>query len=286
MEIEGRKVFQIERISTSGLAWGKEVGGPHEGVCLGPLNCSQGDELEAILITDKQATPYMCGICPDTSLWEKSSSNLPSEGITRQNYNDFTDYPQRMVKLFSKEKQSDVRAIISKSALDSYTHLSEVDSTNPNSKSAANTQKNETEQDRTQYPQEEAVDMTKTSSDVEALRESAKRDEAVDVSYKNATRQAPEYTRSNKVKEYVKARAKGYCEGCGQPAPFISKTGDPYLHAHHIKELSNGGKDTIDTVVALCPNCHYRVHHGEDGDEYNERLLRIVQEKESRDNES
>lgn len=81
-----------------------------------------------------------------------------------------------------------------------------------------------------------------------------------------------EYSRSNAVTDYVKARADGSCEGCGEPAPFVSKTGDPYFHAHHIDELSDGGSDKPSTVIALCPNCHYRVHHGEDGNEYNERL--------------
>lgn len=86
-----------------------------------------------------------------------------------------------------------------------------------------------------------------------------------------------QYNRSRKVKEYVKARAEGVCEGCDRPAPFRSKTGEPYLHAHHIHELSNGGSDSPETVIALCPNCHYRVHHGEDGEEYNQELLEKVQ---------
>jgi len=90
-----------------------------------------------------------------------------------------------------------------------------------------------------------------------------------------------QYSRSEKVRDYVMARADGECEGCGEPAPFTSTTGKPYLHAHHIHELSDGGSDTPDTVVALCPNCHYQVHHGEDGEEYNQELLEMVQEIEA-----
>jgi len=74
------------------------------------------------------------------------------------------------------------------------------------------------------------------------------------------------------------ARADGVCEGCGEEAPFTSKTGDPYLHAHHIYELSDGGSDAPDTVIALCPNCHYRVHHGMNGDEYNKELRQKLDE--------
>ena len=92
----------------------------------------------------------------------------------------------------------------------------------------------------------------------------------------STTQSTTEYTRSEKVKQYVKARAGGQCEGCGEPAPFTSKTGKPYLHAHHVHELSEGGSDIPETVISLCPNCHYRVHHGEDGEEYNEKLKQTL----------
>jgi 5-methylcytosine-specific restriction endonuclease McrA len=115
----------------------------------------------------------------------------------------------------------------------------------------------------------------------EHLRQEAIEDSSEQVKTTTTSKSTSEYSRSKKVKEYVKRRADGQCEGCGEPAPFKSKTGEPYLHAHHIHELSDGGSDTIDTVVALCPNCHYRVHHGEDGDEYNQELLEIVQAKEN-----
>jgi hypothetical protein len=97
-----------------------------------------------------------------------------------------------------------------------------------------------------------------------------------------ASSESVEYTRSTAVKQYVKARAAGVCEGCGSAAPFTSKTGEPYLHAHHVNELSDSGTDTVDTVIALCPNCHYRVHDGADGEQYNKRLRRILHEVEAR----
>lgn len=122
-----------------------------------------------------------------------------------------------------------------------------------------------------------------TKSKIDDLREQAKEAATEDISESSdtVTEAKPQYTRSQEVKEYVKARADGVCEGCDKPAPFTSKTGDPYLHAHHIHELSKGGSDTIDTVIALCPNCHYRVHHGEDGEKYNHKLLQIIKQKES-----
>ena len=132
-----------------------------------------------------------------------------------------------------------------------------------------------------QPPSQEQVNPDNRQS-LDLLRKEAKEESVNDVPQKATTsHQVQQYNRSKKVKQYVKARADGQCEGCGDPAPFISKTGKPYLHAHHIHELSDGGADTVDTVIALCPNCHYRVHHGEDGDEYNKRLMRKMEGLES-----
>ena len=36
--------------------------------------------------------------------------------------------------------------------------------------------------------------------------------------------------------------------------------GEPYLEAHHVKWLGDGGSDSIDNTVALCPNCHRKMH--------------------------
>lgn len=50
------------------------------------------------------------------------------------------------------------------------------------------------------------------------------------------------------------------CELCEEPAPFQRKDGAAYLEAHHIIWLARGGQDTIENTVALCPNCHRRMH--------------------------
>lgn len=111
--------------------------------------------------------------------------------------------------------------------------------------------------------------------DFEVLRERAEKNAVQEVPEETTTvtHVTSQYNRSNEIREYVKARSDGVCEGCEEPAPFTSKTGEPYLHAHHVHELSGGGSDTPDTVIALCPNCHYRVHHGEDGEEFNQDLI-------------
>ena len=116
---------------------------------------------------------------------------------------------------------------------------------------------------------------SKSKENLSELRTKAESEALEDVpeSATTSVSTTQQYTRSSAIRDYVMARAGGYCEGCEQPAPFTSKTGQPYLHAHHVHELSEGGSDTPDTVIALCPNCHYRVHHGEDGDEYNRTLI-------------
>lgn len=62
------------------------------------------------------------------------------------------------------------------------------------------------------------------------------------------------------VAEYAKRNANGICQLCGLPAPFSGHDGNPYLEVHHIVPESEGGADGIGNVVALCPNCHRKMH--------------------------
>lgn len=68
------------------------------------------------------------------------------------------------------------------------------------------------------------------------------------------------YIRNPYVSEYAKRIADGKCQLCGDDAPFIDSEGKPYLETHHIEWLSKGGADTIENTVALCPNCHRKMH--------------------------
>ena len=80
------------------------------------------------------------------------------------------------------------------------------------------------------------------------------------------------YQRSRDVRIYVLARANGKCEGRNALAPFVRSDGTPYLEPHHLGRLSDGGPDHPAHVIALCPNCHRRVHAGADGEMYNAKL--------------
>lgn len=68
------------------------------------------------------------------------------------------------------------------------------------------------------------------------------------------------FERDEYIKLYALQRAKGNCQLCDKPAPFMKKDGSPYLEVHHIDYLANGGSDTIENVVAICPNCHRKMH--------------------------
>lgn len=66
--------------------------------------------------------------------------------------------------------------------------------------------------------------------------------------------------RDEAVAAYVKRLANGKCDLCRRDAPFISKDKEPFLECHHIHHLADGGDDTIENAVALCPNCHRKMH--------------------------
>jgi 5-methylcytosine-specific restriction protein A len=66
--------------------------------------------------------------------------------------------------------------------------------------------------------------------------------------------------RSGLVAAIVKERAAGVCQLCNKPAPFYNKKGEPYLECHHIIWIAKGGPDEVDNAVALCPNCHRKMH--------------------------
>lgn len=84
------------------------------------------------------------------------------------------------------------------------------------------------------------------------------------------------YMRNPIIAKFAKQRAHGFCELCGQKAPF-EVDGEPFLESHHIVPVSEGGMDSVDNVAALCPNCHRRVHYLKDPKDV-ETIRKNVQE--------
>ncbi|MFC1527961.1 HNH endonuclease [Candidatus Neomarinimicrobiota bacterium] len=70
------------------------------------------------------------------------------------------------------------------------------------------------------------------------------------------------YHRDDNVVEYARRRARGVCQLCNSPGPFKRKEKpfEPFLEVHHIKWLANNGPDIVENTVALCPNCHRKMH--------------------------
>ena len=99
---------------------------------------------------------------------------------------------------------------------------------------------------------------------------------------KAVTTQATRYDRDLDVVAWVLIQAKGDCECCEQKAPFKNVAGMPYLEVHHVRKLADGGSDTVENAVALCPNCHRQLHYGQEAtklvDELYARVERLVRE--------
>lgn len=84
------------------------------------------------------------------------------------------------------------------------------------------------------------------------------------------------FERDPKVVEWVLFTSYGKCENCNSDAPFISINGEPFLEVHHVVSLSEGGPDTVDNCVALCPNCHRKMHFCNERDDLKSALYSKV----------
>lgn len=104
---------------------------------------------------------------------------------------------------------------------------------------------------------EKAVSKNLEKSKEELLKTAAKKSKKGSSSKVTTTKV---YDRDPEISAYVKKRADGKCDLCGSLAPFFDSKGNPYLEEHHVERLADGGEDTISNAVALCPNCHRKVH--------------------------
>jgi len=84
------------------------------------------------------------------------------------------------------------------------------------------------------------------------------------------------FIRDPNVIAWVLLTAAGKCEACGDPAPFLREDGEPYLEVHHVRPLGEGGPDSADNAVGICPTCHRRFHHGADRDRFRRNTIKKV----------
>lgn len=78
--------------------------------------------------------------------------------------------------------------------------------------------------------------------------------------------------RDNRIRRVVVERAKGRCEHCGELG-FPMLNGGHFVEAHHIISLAKQGPDTLDNVIALCPNHHREAHFGADSEQLERQFL-------------
>ncbi|WP_256671273.1 HNH endonuclease [Pseudomonas sp. EMN2] len=84
-----------------------------------------------------------------------------------------------------------------------------------------------------------------------------------DKSPRVATYIVRQFIRNPDVIAEVLLRAQGHCEACLLQAPFRRRADNtPYLEVHHRIPLADGGDDTVENAIALCPNCHRQAHFG------------------------
>ncbi|MCW1402857.1 HNH endonuclease [Novosphingobium sp. MW5] len=77
--------------------------------------------------------------------------------------------------------------------------------------------------------------------------------------------------RDDRVRKSVLKRAQGRCEHCGELG-FKRPDGSHFVEAHHIISLAEQGPDTLDNVIALCPNHHREAHFGESWEQLESEL--------------
>lgn len=73
-----------------------------------------------------------------------------------------------------------------------------------------------------------------------------------------------QFNTDNRIFKAALLIANGICQLCKHDAPFLKKDGSPYLEVHHIISRAKGGADRLSNCVALCPNCHRKMHIVED----------------------
>jgi len=83
------------------------------------------------------------------------------------------------------------------------------------------------------------------------------------------------YERDPEVRDYVLRRAKGRCEYCRKRG-FRLPSGHRFLETHHVIALAKEGADTVENVIALCPNHHREAHFGKYGRRIETKMIQLL----------
>jgi len=82
--------------------------------------------------------------------------------------------------------------------------------------------------------------------------------------------------RDPRVRAHALKRANGRCEYCDVRG-FPTTNGGFYVEAHHIIALSDSGRDTVDNVIALCPQHHRQAHYGIDAESLEAEFIKVLE---------
>jgi hypothetical protein len=83
------------------------------------------------------------------------------------------------------------------------------------------------------------------------------------------------HERDPKVKAWIIKNANGKCECCGVDG-FIKEDGNIFLEVHHLRLLAENGSDTLQNAVALCANCHRKLHYAKNKEEMRKGLIKKI----------
>jgi 5-methylcytosine-specific restriction endonuclease McrA len=80
-------------------------------------------------------------------------------------------------------------------------------------------------------------------------------------------REVKQVERDRDIREVCLMRAGYQCEINSEHTSFTATNGRQYVESHHIIPLKyqdqfNFNLDTVDNLIALCPNCHKAIHYG------------------------
>jgi len=64
---------------------------------------------------------------------------------------------------------------------------------------------------------------------------------------------------SSLVRRHAIIQAGSKCQLCHLDGAIDGNEGQSFLEIHHLKRLSEGGEDSLQNIVVLCPNCHKTV---------------------------
>lgn len=73
------------------------------------------------------------------------------------------------------------------------------------------------------------------------------------------------YKRHNYLMAFIKKYRDYKCQFCA--TTILKANGSYYIEACHIKPKAEGGKDALDNILVLCPNCHKLFDYGERSNE-------------------